>query len=160
MQIPELDSHEPYRGVVFHQEELMPELADQKFVSDWILHIVKQESRLLQCLFFVFLDDQSLLKINKEYLQHDTLTDIITFPYSVDPIQAEIYISADRVRANAKTYHISVHQELLRVLAHGVLHCCGWGDKSESESRLMRKREDACLALTAIYKPVSSPSPS
>ncbi len=156
MQIAQLDAHDSHTGVVFHQEELMPELVDKQLVIDWILRILVQESRTLQSLFFVFLDDQSLLKINQTYLQHDTFTDIITFPYSVDPIEAEIYISADRVRANAKTYHVPVHQELLRVIAHGVLHLCGWNDKAEFESRLMRRREDACLALIGIYNTVPS----
>jgi rRNA maturation RNase YbeY len=159
MSIPHLDSERSLAGIVFHQEELMPELPDTQFITDWINMIVKQEARNLQCVFFVFLDDVSLSNINRTHLQHDTLTDILTFPYSVDPIEAEIYISADRVRANAHTYQVSVKQELLRVIAHGVLHLCGWNDKSESESQLMRKREDACLALIGFYHPVSSLSP-
>ena len=159
MSIPHLDSDGSNAGVVFHQAELMPELPDTQFITDWIIHILQQEARNLQCLFFVFLDDESLLNINKTHLQHDTLTDIITFPYSVDPIEAEIYISADRVRANAGIYQVSVQQELLRVIAHGVLHLSGWHDKSESESRLMRKREDSCLALAGFHNPVSSLSP-
>jgi rRNA maturation RNase YbeY len=148
------------RGIILHQEELMPELPDVQEITDWILRILDQEHRKLKCIFYVFLDDEALLKINREHLKHDTYTDIITFPYADEPLEAEIYLSADRIRANAAKYRVPVHEELLRVMAHGVLHLCGWNDKTATEQWLMRRREDACLSLMGISYSVSSFSPS
>jgi rRNA maturation RNase YbeY len=152
-----LESAEGSSTIVLHNEELMPELPDLQKLTRWIHRILCQESRKLRCVYYVFLDDESLLKINRDHLQHDTYTDIITFPYHDDPIEAEIYISADRVRANAAEFSVPVQEELLRVMAHGILHLCGWRDKTDALAQLMRKRENACLSLIL---PQSAISPS
>ncbi|HLF64056.1 MAG TPA: rRNA maturation RNase YbeY [Saprospiraceae bacterium] len=157
--MPRLKSPEIQTGVILHLQELVPELPDIKIITDWLVRILRQESRGLHCIFYVFLDDESLLKINREHLHHNTYTDTITFPYHDDPIEAEIYISVDRVRANAKEYGVPVYEELLRVMAHGVLHLCGWSDKTESQTLLMRKRENACLSFIGVHL-ISSLSPS
>lgn len=160
MKHPQFESEETLRGLVFHQEVPVPELADEDQINNWVSNILYQESRGLRGLYVVFVNDKTLLKINQTHLQHDTLTDIITFPYHADPIEAEIYISIERVRANAKIFGVTVLQELLRVIAHGVLHLCGWKDKTEGETKMIRKREDACLAMIGYQEMVSSPSSS
>lgn len=152
-----LESKEESSAVVLHNEDLMPELPDLEKLTRWIQRILCQESRKLRSVYYVFLDDESLLKINRDHLQHDTYTDIITFPFHDDPIEAEIYISADRVRANAGEYSVPVLEELLRVMVHGILHLCGWQDKTDQQSQLMRKRENACLSLI-LPQSVISPS--
>jgi probable rRNA maturation factor len=145
-------------GVVLHGEELVPELPDLEEINRWMRQISEQEGRLIGCLYFVFLNDADLLKINQDYLEHDTFTDIITFPYSRDPVEAEIYISEERVRANADQFGVSVREELLRVMAHGVLHVCGWDDKTAKDMGMMRQRENACLELIGVHQPISFPS--
>ena len=81
-----------------------------------------------------------------EYLNHDTYTDIITFPYAQSPIvESDIFISIDRVKENAATFKTSFEKELLRVIIHGVLHLCGYGDKTDEEKQLMRAKEDECV---------------
>lgn len=93
---------------------------------------------------FVFCDDAYLLEINRQYLDHDTYTDIITFDLSEDPayLQSEIYISTERVAENAGKFGISYNQELHRVIFHGVLHLCGLGDKTAKEKKAMRAAEE------------------
>jgi len=147
-------------GIFFHQDKLAPELALLDDVASWVESILRQESQRIGVIHYVFVTDSVLLEINQKYLQHDTFTDIITFPYRADPLEAEIYISAERVRANAETYGVSVREEFLRVIAHGALHLCGWDDHSDRDVRLIRRREDACLALLGIVPkdyPVSPP---
>lgn len=160
VKLPKFESEESLLGLVFHQEVPVPELPNEDQINNWVSNILKQESRSLRGLYVVFVNDNALLKINQTHLQHDTLTDIITFPYHADPIEAEIYISIERVRVNAKTFGVGIQQELLRVIAHGILHLCGWKDKTESETRMTRKREDACLAMIGYYDTISSLSPS
>lgn len=147
-------------GVFLHQEERVPELPDIEILTRWIEGILRQEGAFLQSVYYVFLDDEALLEINREHLQHDTYTDIITFPYANDPLEAEIYISAERVRANAVTYGVSFREELLRVMAHGLLHVCGWDDHSDPNAHLMRRREDACLVLMGLLPKGYSLSPA
>lgn len=106
-----------------------------------------QEKKPMKCIQFVFCSDEFLLKVNQDFLQHDYYTDIITFPLSEkeEPIEAEIYISLERVRQNAKQLGVAFEHELVRVLAHGALHLCGYKDKSKSEIEKMRERENFYL---------------
>lgn len=111
--------------------------------------LVKKEGYQLDELRFIFCSDQELLKINKQYLQHHYFTDIITFPLSEKgaPLNGEMYISIDRIKQNAKTLKVSFCEELHRVMIHGVLHLCGYKDKSSQEIKKMREREDHYLRL-------------
>lgn len=94
------------------------------------------------------MSDDSLLKINKEYLKHDTYTDIITFNYNEEKkIAGDIFISVDRVKENAEKFDTKFEEELHRVMIHGVLHLCGYKDKSKTDSDLMRRKENAALRL-------------
>lgn len=122
------------------------ELKDSANRRDWILSIAAGEGKSIHELQYVFCTDDFLHKLNIDFLSHDTLTDIITFDYtSGDIIAGEIYISIDRVTDNAKDLNVPFEKELDRVLIHGVLHLCGYLDKSEDEKNLMRAKEDYCL---------------
>jgi probable rRNA maturation factor len=136
--------------ILFNVEDIDFELPDTEGVIAWIHRIAEGEGKRIGAVSYIFCDDDYLLDLNVEYLDHDTLTDIITFPYSKSPIEGDIFISIDRVRENAKEFGVAFEQELRRVIIHGVLHLCGYGDKSEAEAAEMRRKEDAALALYAI----------
>ena len=97
---------------------------------------------------YIFCDDTYLHNINVTYLQHDTLTDIITFDYNEgEVVHSDIYISVERVRENAGIFGVNFEDELLRVLAHGLLHLCGYKDKTEADSAMMRTKEEEAMKL-------------
>lgn len=138
----------PETGIFFHIENLTFELNNTLKVKDWLSKIIEQEGQTLSLLNFIFCDDDFLHQINVDYLNHDTLTDIITFPLAELPkVEGEIYISIPRVRENAATFNTTFDNELHRVLAHGVLHLCGYFDKTAEEVQLMRQKEEAALRL-------------
>lgn len=112
----------------------------------WLDEVAKSEKKTISNLLYIFCTDAFLLDINQRYLHHDTLTDIITFPYESNPIEAEIYISLERVFENAETFSQGEkHHELARVLVHGLLHMCGYTDHSEEEKEKMRAKESHYL---------------
>lgn len=117
--------------------------------KDWLLLISKNESFEIKELNYIFSTDEFILKINQDFLDHDTLTDIITFDNSVEEgrIEAEIYISIERVRENASFEKTNFETELNRVMVHGLLHLCGYKDKTVEQLNLMRKKEDEALKL-------------
>lgn len=123
-------------------------LQDRTRLKVFIEKIFQQEKIKLAGLNYIFCSDKYLLKINQDYLGHDYFTDIVTFDLSDNPkqIQGEIYISVDRVRENAKKLGVSLKTELHRVIFHGVLHLCGYGDKSAQDLKKMREKEDFLLA--------------
>lgn len=118
-------------------------IRDRKELKRFIISIFKSERKKLGSLNYVFSNDKSVQLINKEYLNHKALTDIITFELSEKdtPIIGEIYISIDRVKENSRHYGTSFSNELHRVIFHGALHLCGFSDKTESEVTEMRKKE-------------------
>lgn len=139
------DSTEP---IAFIAEEIDFHLENPAVLEQWIQTIIQREKGQLSFLNFIFCSDEYLLRLNQEYLQHDTLTDIITFPYQDLPyIEGDIFISIDRVRENAAEFGVSFTQELHRVMIHGVLHLCGHKDKTEADQARMRAKEDEALAL-------------
>ncbi len=110
--------------------------------------VVKKEKRNLKQLNYTFMRDESLLKINLQFLKHDNYTDIITFNYNEEKkIAGDIFISVDRVKENAEKFGVKFEEELHRVMIHGVLHLCGYKDKSKTDSDLMRKKENSALLL-------------
>jgi probable rRNA maturation factor len=119
-------------------------LTNRRRLKKFIAKMVKKEGKQLAELQYIFCSDEYLLAINREYLQHDFFTDIITFDLSEkgQPINAEIYISVERVRDNAAEYDSSFGKELHRVIFHGVLHLCGYKDKKPKDVKLMRQMED------------------
>jgi len=116
-------------------------------VKEVLRDLFKKEKTKLEQLQYIFCSDEYLLEINKQHLQHDYYTDIITFDLSNNPkaVIGEIYISIDRVKDNAQNYEVSFKQELLRVIFHGALHLCGYKDKTQKDQVLMRKAEDKYL---------------
>jgi probable rRNA maturation factor len=122
-------------------------LNSRQRLKKFLLSIFKKEGRQLKTLNYIFCSDQTLLKINIDFLDHNFYTDIISFDLT-DPgedLVGEVYISVDRVRANAKSLNIPLNKELLRVVIHGVLHFCGYQDKSTKDKTLMRQKEEEYL---------------
>ncbi|CAA7195152.1 rRNA maturation RNase YbeY [Chryseobacterium potabilaquae] len=113
----------------------------------WLEDIILSEEKKLGEINYIFCDDEYLLKINQEYLQHDYYTDIITFDYvKGKTISGEIFVSLQRISDNASTLSKEYEEELRRVLAHGILHLSGYKDKTEEEEQVMRSKEDFYLA--------------
>ena len=116
--------------------------------SEWVEKLISNEEKKVGNINYIFCDDAYLHNINVTYLQHDTLTDIITFDYNEgDVVHSDIYISVERVRENAGIFGVNFEDELLRVLAHGLLHLCGYKDKTEADSAMMRTKEEEAMKL-------------
>lgn len=126
-------------------------LGNEEQYSQWLSAVIESEGKNEGEINYIFCDDEYLHKINMEYLQHDDLTDIISFDYCVgNEINGDIFISVERVADNAKEYEVALETELLRVMAHGILHYCGYKDKSEEEASLMRSKENEKMTMFAI----------
>jgi len=123
-------------------------LENEDNFSNWINEVITSESYVLGEINYTFCDDEYLHKINLEFLEHDTLTDIITFDNTIGTtIYSDIFISVERVQDNADDFKVSFEEELKRVIIHGVLHLCGYKDKSEDDAKLMRSKENEKMAL-------------
>ena len=121
-------------------------LKNEEKISNWIVDTISEEAYKLEEINYVFCNDEYLHKLNVEFLNHDTLTDIISFDYSIGKlIQGDIFISIERVKDNAKDFSVSFEDELHRVIIHGVLHYCGYKDKTGLESKVMREKENHYL---------------
>jgi len=124
------------------------ELGNEILFSEWISKIIVSENKTEGEINYIFCDDDYLHKINLEYLQHDDLTDIISFDYSVgNELHGDIFISIERVKENAADYDVTFNEELKRVMAHGVLHYAGYKDKTEKDAGIMRTKENEKIAL-------------
>jgi probable rRNA maturation factor len=139
----------PYSGeIMFNDIDLKTNFKNRTEIRTWITKSIKKEGYKLGELSFNFCSDEELLKINIEHLNHDFYTDIITFELNEeDVIIGDIYISIDRVKENAKLQSTTYTNELMRVLIHGVLHLCGYKDKTKKDASLMREKEDYYLSL-------------
>lgn len=119
------------------------ELNNEAIYSSWISKVIVSENKKEGEINYIFCDDEYLLKLNIEYLNHDTLTDIISFDYSVgNELNGDIFISIERVKENANDFEVSFEEELKRVLVHGILHYCGFKDKSPEDEAQMRSKEE------------------
>lgn len=118
-------------------------------LSKWISTVIEKENLVMSDIALIFCDDEYLLKVNQEYLEHDFYTDIITFDYCSDNlVSGDLFISVERVIENAQQYEVTFEHELNRVIIHGVLHLCGFKDKSPKDEKMMRQKEaDALLLL-------------
>jgi len=126
-------------------------LVDSDEIRIWIEDVIKKEKRTVGDITYIFCDDDYLLERNKEFLDHNTLTDIITFNYCIDNnISSDIMISIDRVKENSTTFENSFNEELKRVMIHGILHLIGYNDKSNKEKELMREKENFYLNMFYI----------
>ncbi len=132
--------------IEYNTEDIDFTLADASRVTSWISAIIEAEQKMLHHISYIFCSDDYLLDLNQQYLDHNTLTDIITFQYAKLPeIEGDIFISIDRVRENAATYKVTFEEELRRVIIHGVLHLCGYGDKTPEDKARMTEKENEAL---------------
>jgi len=123
-------------------------LDNEGSISKWISNVIKSEGKNEGEINYIFCDDEYLLKINQEHLQHDYYTDIISFDYTIgNEISGDMFISIDRVKDNAVEFNVAFEDELKRVIVHGVLHYCGFKDKSQADELAMRNKEDEKLAM-------------
>lgn len=129
----------------FHYQSAPFFFPDRNKLKDFILKLFRLENQKVQQVSFIFCTDEYLLELNQQFLDHDTLTDIITFPLAKDPVVAEVYISIDRVRENARLFNVTTLTELKRVVFHGALHLCGYKDKTTPQLKLMREKENYYL---------------
>jgi probable rRNA maturation factor len=126
------------------------QLHSEAQVNKWLSEVIKSESFKEGEINYVFCDDEYLLKLNVEFLKHDTFTDILSFDYSLGKeLHGDIFISIERVKENAEDFNVGFETELKRVMVHGVLHYCGYKDKSEEEERVMREKENHYINLFA-----------
>lgn len=134
--------------VQFFNNDLKFILPEKKRIKQYLCILFTTEGVALKKLDYIFCTDEYLLGINIEFLHHSTYTDVITFPLSApgEAIEGEIYISVDRVKENAFLFKKTFHEELLRVIFHGALHLCGYKDKSKSQIKIMRDKENYYLS--------------
>ena len=134
--------------MISYTYELPFQLTDEVAYTNWITAVINSEDKSEGEINYIFCTDDYLLNINIQYLNHDTLTDIISFDYSVgNLLQGDIFISIDRVVENAADFGVSFDEELKRVMIHGVLHYCGYKDKSTKDEALMRLKEEEKMLM-------------
>lgn len=127
--------------------ENIPEICLDLKISDWIKNLILEEDKKVGKINYIFCDDEHLLQVNKDFLHHDYYTDVITFDYvKGKTISADIFVSLPRISDNATTLNKDFKIEFMRVLAHGILHLCGYGDKNSKEIATMRDKEDFYLS--------------
>ena len=135
-------------SISFHSEGVKPKTPSKRLLKAWIKEFVSNHDKKVGELAFIFCDDEKILEVNQKFLQHDYYTDIITFDYCEDNlISGDIYISVERVQENAIDHQVDYNTELLRVIAHGVLHLIGFQDKEVKLKAEMTKNEDLCISL-------------
>ena len=124
------------------------ELLNEAYFSKWLSEVILSENKNEGEINYIFCDDDYLLEINQNYLDHDTLTDIISFDYSVgNELNGDIFVSVERVKENASDYNVTFQEEIQRVLVHGILHYCGYKDKTEANELVMRRKEEEKMKM-------------
>jgi probable rRNA maturation factor len=133
--------------VSFHYLDVSFLFPNRTRLKFFLIEQARKEGFEVDALTYVFCTDAYLLEMNQQYLNHDTLTDIITFPLSAkgQPLLSDIYISVERVRENAASFQAGLQREIHRVIFHGLLHLCGYKDKSKADVKLMREKEELLL---------------
>lgn len=133
-------------AVSFQNQEIKFTLPEKGKIKSWIKSVIESEKKKQGAINFVFTSDEEVLKTNIQFLKHNTYTDIITFDYcDGKTINGDIIISVERVEENAKKFEVDFAEELKRVIIHGVLHLCGYKDKSEKDIAMMRNKENLAL---------------
>ena len=121
---------------------------NQSAVNQWIEQVAQRHQRVVGDLTYIFCNDEKILEVNRQYLQHDYFTDIITFDYSSRKrISGDMFISLDTIKSNAELFERAYNEELMRVIIHGVLHLCGINDKGPGEREIMEMHENEALAI-------------
>jgi probable rRNA maturation factor len=124
------------------------ELPNEADFSKWLSAVILSENKKEGEINYIFCSDDYLLEINQQYLDHDTLTDIISFDYSVgNELNGDVFVSVERVKENASDYNVTFQEEIQRVLVHGILHYCGYKDKTESDELIMRSKEEEKMKM-------------
>lgn len=137
-------------AITYSSVDVRATIEHKRAVSRWIKASIDNENRKLGDIAIALCSDEYILKTNNEYLQHDYYTDIITFDYSEgNLLNGDLLISIDTVRSNATEYNVAPRAELMRVVIHGILHLCGYKDKTEEEAAVMRAKENFYIALYA-----------
>ena len=140
--------------ISFFSENIKFNLKDKRIIQKWIKLVIESENKRTGDINYIFCDDTFLVDLNLKYLNHDTLTDIITFNYNEknsNSINGDIYISIDRVKENSDKFKVPFITELHRVIIHGVLHLLGYKDKTKADKNTMREKEDNCLSLLQYF---------
>ena len=133
--------------IYFFFEDVKVDIRNRSLVKKCIEQIFRKEARQVHFINYIFCTDKKILKINRQFLNHNYFTDIITFDLSEENgIEADIYISIDRIKENSKIFKSSIKTELYRVIVHGALHLCGYNDKNKKEKLMMRQKEEFYLA--------------
>lgn len=133
--------------IVFNYETEFQLDNEQKY-QNWLTEVIESEDKEKGEINYIFCDDDYLYEINVQYLEHETLTDIISFDYTLDNlISGDIFISIERVKDNAQDFGVSFEEELKRVMVHGILHYCGYKDKTEADEKLMRTKEEEKMKM-------------
>lgn len=134
--------------ISFVSHDYEQQIKNKSALKKWLQTVAKKEKKAIGEITYIFTNDEYLYGLNKKYLNHNALTDIITFDYSEDgKLTGDIFISIERVKENAKKFKIDFDEELHRVMVHGVLHLAGYKDKTKAARSMMRKKEDSSLAL-------------
>lgn len=124
------------------------QLDNEEIYQNWLAEVIESENKEEGEINYIFCDDDYLYEINVQYLNHQTLTDIISFDYTIgNLISGDIFISVERVKDNAQDFGVLFEEELRRVMAHGVLHYCGYRDKTEADQKLMRQKENEKIKM-------------
>jgi len=135
-------------AIFFHTEDIKFDIKNKRDYKNWIKEVIEKHNKKLSEVNYIFVSDERILEINKEYLAHDYYTDIITFDYCEDNIvSGDLFISIDTIRTNSEKFKTDFLHELNRVIIHGILHLIGFKDKTEREAEEMRRKEDESLNL-------------
>ena len=135
-------------AISFYSEEIELPAINQEAVREWVRAVAKTYGKKAGEISYIFCSDEKILEVNRQYLQHDYYTDIITFDYtSGDKISGDLFISLDTVRTNSEAFHTDYNEELHRTIIHGILHLCGINDKGPGEREIMEACENKALAI-------------
>ncbi len=135
-------------AIAFYAEDTRLPVLKKRLVGTWIKEVAALYGKKVGNISYIFCSDEKILEVNRQYLQHDYYTDIITFDYTEgDTISGDLFISVDTVRTNAETFRTEYREELYRTIIHGVLHLCGINDKGPGEREIMEQNENSALAM-------------
>lgn len=135
-------------AIAFYAEDIQLPAIKKRAVSNWVKEVAATYGKKVGDISYIFCSDEKILEVNRQYLQHDYYTDIITFDYtSGDKISGDLFISLDTVKSNSETFHTSYDEELHRTIIHGILHLCGINDKGPGEREIMEAHENKALAM-------------
>ena len=135
-------------AISFYSEEVELPAINQEAVSSWVREVTKTYGKKTGDISYIFCSDEKILEVNRQYLQHDYYTDIITFDYTEgNKISGDLFISLDTVKTNSDTFHTPYNEEFHRTIIHGILHLCGINDKAPGEREIMEANENKALSI-------------